>query len=87
MLGEHLNAACECDFVVAETAGAELVKSSQASNHRHRHDGAHLYRECHLREFYINKIKHYRRIIARFEKPASRYTSFHSFVAANIWLR
>ena len=47
----------------------------------------HLYRERHLVECFINKIKHYRHIFSRFDKLASRYLGFLSFVGALIWLR
>ena len=36
----------------------------------------HLYRERHLVECFINKIKHYRRIFSRFEKLDTRYLGF-----------
>jgi transposase len=45
-----------------------------------------VYRERHLVECFINKIKHYRRIFSRFDKLASRYLGFLKFVAALIWL-
>ena len=48
---------------------------------------AHLYRERHLVECFINKIKHYRRIFSRFEKLDIRYLGFLHFTAALIWLR
>ena len=48
---------------------------------------AHLYRERHLVECFINKIKHYRRIFSRFEKLDTRYLGFLHFTAALIWLR
>lgn len=47
----------------------------------------HLYKERHLVECFINKIKHYRRIFTRYEKLASRYLGFLKFVATLIWLR
>ena len=47
----------------------------------------HLYRERHLVECFIGKIKHYRRIFSRFEKLASRYLGFLSFVGVLVWLR
>ena len=47
----------------------------------------HIYKERHLVECCINKLKWYRRIFSRFDKLASRYLSFLSFVAALIWLR
>lgn len=46
-----------------------------------------LYRERHLVECFINKIKHFRRIFSRFEKLSSRYLGFLHFVGALIWLR
>lgn len=47
----------------------------------------HLYRERHLVECFINKIKHYRRIFSRFEKLGQRYLGFLQFVGTLIWLR
>ena len=40
----------------------------------------HLYKERHLVECFINKMKWYRRIFSRFEKLAARYFGFLSFV-------
>lgn len=47
----------------------------------------HMYKERHLVECLIGKVKHYRRIFSRFDKLPNRYLSFLSFVAALIWLR
>ena len=47
----------------------------------------HLYRERHLVECFIGKIKHYRRIFSRFDKLDSRYLGFLQLAAALIWLR
>ena len=47
----------------------------------------HLYKERHLVECFINKIKHFRRIFSRFDKLATRYLGFLSLVASLIWLR
>ena len=47
----------------------------------------YIYRERHLVECLIGKIKHYRRIFSRFDKLASRYLGFLQFVGALIWLR
>lgn len=46
-----------------------------------------IYRERHLVECFINKIKHFRRVFSRFDKLASRYLGFLHFVSALIWLR
>ena len=45
------------------------------------------YRERHLVECFINKIKHYRRVFSRFDKLSQRYMGFLNFVGALIWLR
>lgn len=46
-----------------------------------------LYRERHLIECFIGKLKHYRRIFTRFDKLANRYLGFVQFVSTLIWLR
>ena len=46
-----------------------------------------LYRERHLIECFINKIKHFRRVFARYDKLASRFLAFVQFVSVLIWLR
>ena len=45
------------------------------------------YRERHLVECFINKIKHFRRVFSRFEKLDTSYLGFLHFVGALIWLR
>jgi transposase len=58
------------------------------SNRTERYDyDKHLYKERHLVECFINKIKHYRRVFSRFEKLAGRYLGFLAFVSALILLR
>lgn len=46
-----------------------------------------LYRERHLIECFINKIKHFRRVFSRFDKLASRYIGFLFFASSLISLR
>jgi transposase len=45
------------------------------------------YRERHLVECFINKIKHFRRIFSRFEKLDRSFLGFLHFVGTLIWLR
>ena len=47
----------------------------------------HRYRERHLVECFIGKMKHYRRIFSRFENLDTRYLGFPRFTAALICLR
>ena len=46
-----------------------------------------LYRERHLVECFINKLKHFRRLFSRFDKLDRSYLGFLHFVSALIWLR
>jgi transposase len=66
---------------------AEAVIPPTANRQKQREYDAHWYKERHLVECFINKIKHYRRIFSRFEKLAGRYLGFLSFAGALIWLR
>ncbi len=58
------------------------------SNHKDQREyDRELYKERHLVECFVNKIKHFRHIFSRFDKLAQRYLGFLHFVAALIWLR
>ena len=46
-----------------------------------------LYRERHLVECFMNKLKHFRRVFSRFDKLAHRYAGFLHLVSTIIWLR
>ena len=63
-----------------------VIPPHQRANKTREYD-RWLYRERHLVECFINKIKHYRRVFSRFDKLASRYLGFVQFVSALIWLR
>ena len=68
-------------------ADAEAIIPSHRRALIEREYDVWLYRERHLIECFINKIKHYRRIFSRFEKLSSRYLGFLQLVGALIWLR
>jgi transposase len=67
--------------------GIEAVIPPKKNRLEQRDYDQHLYRERHLIECFINKIKHYRRVFSRFEKLSKNYLGFLSFVSALIWLR
>ena len=67
--------------------GAQPVIPPKANRKLPREYDTWRYRERHLVECFMNKIKHYRRIFSRFDKLAKRYLGFLSFVSALIWLR
>jgi transposase len=67
--------------------GIEVVIPPKKNRLVQREYDRHLYRERHLIECFINKIKHYRRVFSRFEKLSKNYLGFLSFVSALVWLR
>ena len=90
----------EFDFVIADrsygaqdfvdeiiASGAEPVIPPKKNAKEPRTYDQWRYRERHLIECFIGKIKHFRRIFSRFDKLASRYLGFVQFVSALIWLR
>ena len=67
--------------------GTEAVIPTRKNRKEARAYDVHLYKERHLVECFINKIKYYRRIFSRFDKLASRFLGFISLAASLIWLR
>ncbi|HZQ08149.1 MAG TPA: IS5 family transposase [Anaerolineae bacterium] len=88
------------DFVIGDTSydAAALVEQIESQgalavipSHRRRKqprwvDRA-LYRERHVVECFVNKLKYYRHLFSRFDKLATHYLGFVHFVATLIWLR
>lgn len=76
------------DWVVAQQMEPVIPPHQRAKGEKaERPYDKWLYRERHLVECFINKIKHYRRVFSRFDKLASRYLGFLHFVSSLIWLR
>ncbi len=48
---------------------------------------ARCYRERHLVECFIGKLKHFPHVFARFDKYARRYLAFVHLASTLIWLR
>lgn len=67
--------------------GAEPVIPPKSNRKVHREYDRELYKERHLVECYIGKLKHYRRCFSRFDKLARNYLSFLHFASTLIWLR
>ena len=90
-LGEHLIAdrGYDSDDFVTFILEQEVIPviPSKKNRRQPREYDKELYKERHLVECFINKIKQYRRIFSRFEKLASRYMGFVKFAATLIWLR
>lgn len=70
-----------------EELGSEAVIPSRVNRKTQRVIDRHLYKERHLIECYIGKLKHFRRVFSRFDKLAKNYLSFVQFASTIIWLR
>ena len=66
---------------------AEVVIPSRANHKVQREIDTHLYKERHLVENQIGKLKHFRRVFSRFDKLAKNYLSFIYLASTVIWLR
>jgi len=67
--------------------GSEAVVPSRATNEVQREIDMHLYKERHLIENQIGKLKQFRRVFSRFDKLAKNYLSFIYFASSIVWLR
>jgi transposase len=67
--------------------GSEAVIPPHQSAQVEREYDAWLYRERHLVECCINKLKQFRRIFSRFDKLDRSFLGFVQFVCALVWLR
>ena len=72
---------------VIRDRGAVPTISPRSNRKMLRDYNVHLYKERHLVECFINKIKHYWRIFSRYDKLTTTYLGFLHFVGALIWLR
>ncbi len=79
----------DCDAFVRwlEQQGIQVVIPPRSGRNNPRNYDEQLYKERNLVERFINKIKWFRRIFARFEKLAARYLAFLHWVGTLIWLR
>ena len=68
-------------------AGADAVIPSISARSRTLPYDKHIYKERNLIERFFNKIKHFRRIVTRYEKTALSFASMLFLVGAMIWLR
>jgi transposase len=75
-------------FVLRLKGGdSEAVIPSRATHKVQREIDTHLYKERHLIENQIGKLKHFRRVFSRFDKLAKNYLSFIYFASSVVWLR
>ena len=68
---------------IAEKEAEAVIPSSARRKTKRKYD-KHYYKERHLVECFINKIKWYRRIFTRYEKLSRRYMAFLHLVGVFI---
>jgi len=89
--GENLigDKAFDSDRFRAHLAARNMtaVIPSNASRARALPYDCHLYKERHLVELFINKIKHFRRVATRYDKTITSYASFVAVAACMLWMR
>ncbi len=66
---------------------AEAVIPARAFRNNVPPHDEELYKERHLVECFINKIKHFRRVATRYEKTARAFLAFVTVAAFMVWLR
>jgi len=71
---------------ITESGATAVIPPHQRAKLKREYD-RWLYRERHLVECFINKVKHFRRVFSRFDKLAQRYAGFVAFASVLIWLR
>ena len=67
-------------------AGAKAVIPPKADRKEQRPYDQHQYKHRNLIERFFCRIKHFRRIATRYDKLASRFSSFIALAASFIWL-
>ncbi len=72
--------------IIAEKEATAIIPPRSNRKETREYD-KHMYKERHLMECFINKIKWYRRVFSRFDKLARRYTAFLHLSGALILLR
>lgn len=76
------------EFVeLVKELGACAVIAPRKNRKQERETDWDLYRERHLIECFINKLKQYRRVFSRFDKLSRNHLSFIHFVSSFIWLK
>ena len=73
------------DHIIVQ--GAEPVIPPKQNAKQPRDYDEWRYRERHLIECFIGKIKHFRRVFSRFDKLARRYLGFLQLSSVLVWLR
>ena len=71
---------------VADKGARAVIPNNPSRAKKHPLD-AHLYKQRHLVECCIGKLKQFRRVATRFEKTARNYLAVVTLAAIVLWLR
>ena len=71
---------------LAARGATAVIPSNRSRAQAVAHD-PELYKERHLVECFINKIKHFRRIATRYDKTAQAFMSMICITCMMVWLR
>ena len=74
-------------ILLLKKRNSEVVIPARVKRRIERSIDTELYKERHLIECCIGKLKHFRRVFSRFDKLAKNYLSFVQFASTIIWLR
>ena len=74
-------------ILLLKKRNSEVVIPSRVNRRIQREIDTELYKERHLIECCIGKLKHFRRVFSRFDKLAKNYLSFVQFAGTIVWLR
>jgi transposase len=77
----------EAFVLTLKERNSEVVIPSRLNHKVPRVIDTHLYKERHLIENQIGKLKHFRRVFSRFDKLAKNYLSFIYLASTVVWLR
>lgn len=73
--------------ILLKKRNSEVVIPSRVNRKIQRVIDTDLYKERHLIECCIGKLKHFRRVFSRFDKLAKNYFCFVHFASTIVWLR
>jgi len=73
-------------IAVIEHSGAIAVIPPRSNRRTPREFDRHQYKHRNLIERFFCRLKHFRRIATRYDKLASRFSSFIALVACFLWL-
>ncbi len=76
------------DFLIEGLLQGHIMEIPSKKNRIYqREQDKHRYKERHLAECFVGKIKHFRRVFSRFDKSLRNFLAFLHFAAAHVWLR